>query len=84
MVALALTLPFGSLLAFGRRQRCAGFRTARMLAILVTSAGLMVGCSYSAKSSPAVPGTPVGTANVTITAVSGTITQSTVVNLTIH
>lgn len=84
MVAFALMLPFGSQVAFDRRQRFAGFRTAGMFAILVASAGLMVRCSYPAKSSPGVPGTPVGTANVTITAVSGTTTQSTIVSLTIH
>lgn len=84
MLSLALMLPLGSLLAFGRRTRFDSLRMAGMLAMLVASAGLIVGCSYSAKKTPAIPPTPSGTSTVTIMAVSGTISQSAVVNLTIH
>ena len=85
LVAFALTLPFGSLLVFARRKRFPGIHTAGVLAVLLASAGLMVGCSYTPKmSTPAVPPTPSGSSHFTIMAVSGTVSQSTMVNLTIH
>jgi uncharacterized protein (TIGR03118 family) len=79
-IVCALLLPFGSVLAFGRRRRFAGFRLLGVVAVLFAAAGLIVGCS----SSPTIPATPAGTSNVTISAVSGSVTQSTVVGLTVH
>jgi hypothetical protein len=51
-----------------------------MVGVLFAAAGLIVGCS----SSPTIPATPAGTSNVTISAVSGSVSQSTVVGLTVH
>ena len=46
--------------------------------ILFLSAGLVMGCGSS------TPGTPAGTSNVTITATSGSITQTSNVALTVQ
>jgi len=72
-------LPFGSLLALRRRQRFASLRILGALTVLLASAGLIAGCGSSGMAP-----TPAGTSNVTITATSGSITQSTVVALTVQ
>jgi len=88
-IVFALLLPFGSLLALRRRftglrtGRRVGLRTGlRMLgvfAVLVASAGLLAGCGSSG-----TPATPAGTTNVTVTATSGSVMQTTVVALTVQ
>jgi uncharacterized protein (TIGR03118 family) len=76
----ALMLPFGSLLALRRRRPFAGLRVLGVLVILAASASLIAGCG----SSGGAPATPAGTSNVTITATSGNIVQSTLVALTVQ
>ena len=84
-ITVALFLPFGALLLFPRRQSLNRQRSIRLLGlfgVLILSAGFISGCSSS--SAVFVPSTPAGTSTVTIKATSGTITQSTVVNLTVQ
>jgi hypothetical protein len=71
-------LPFVSLLAVSRRRRFASLRLLEAVTLLVISAGLVVGCGSS------TPGTPPGTSNVTITATSGSIMQTSTVALTVQ
>jgi uncharacterized protein (TIGR03118 family) len=79
-VVSAVLLPFGSLFTLGRRRRfAAGLRMLGVVAILFASAGLVVGCGSSG-----TPATPAGTSNVTITATSGSITQATMVAMTVQ
>ena len=79
-VAFAMLLPFGSLLALRRWKKFAGLRLLGLLTVLLGSAGLIAGCG----SSGGMSATPAGTSNVTITATSGSITQSTIVALTVQ
>jgi uncharacterized protein (TIGR03118 family) len=83
-ITTALLLPFGAAFVFSRRRSTHQQRSIRLFAlfgVLIISAGFIAGCS---SSSNAVPGTPTGTSAVTIKATSGTITQTTVVNLTVQ
>jgi uncharacterized protein (TIGR03118 family) len=77
-VSLALLLPFGSLLALRRSRRVANLRILGVFAVLLASAALVVGCGGSS-----TPATPVGTSNVTVTATSGSVAQTTVVAVTV-
>ena len=79
-ITAALLLPFAAILTFSRRRQL-NIRLFALFAVLVLSAGLIAGCS---NTSNAVPFTPTGSTAVTIKATSGTITQSTVVNLTVQ
>jgi len=81
-IASALMLPFGSLLALLRRRRFNSLRILGVLAVLVAFSGLIVGCSSSASmaGTAAAP----ATSNVTITATSGSITQTAVVAVTVQ
>lgn len=79
VVASAMMLPFGSLLAFRRRRQFASLRILGVVVILFASAGLMAGCG----SSPGTPATPAGTTNVTVTATLANVTQSTVIAVTV-
>jgi uncharacterized protein (TIGR03118 family) len=84
-ITAALLLPFGAILAFSRRRSPNQHRSLRLLGllgILLVSAGFIAGCSSS--SNVFVPSTPAGTSPVTVKATSGSITQSTVVNLTVQ
>ena len=87
-IVAALLIPFGALLT-GRRRRQFAMLSAELfarqrvfgvIAALVVSMGVMVGCS----SAPATITTPAGISNVTITAASGSIMQTTVVALTVQ
>ena len=80
-IVSAMLLPFGGLLALRRRRDLAGLRILGVLTILFASASLIAGCSYSPSGTP---GTPAGTTNVTITATSGSVMQSTVVAVTVQ
>jgi uncharacterized protein (TIGR03118 family) len=83
-ITAALLLPFGAIIAFARRGSSNQQRSVRLLAlfgVLIVSAGFIAGCS---SSSNAVPSTPTGSSQVTVKATSGTITQSTIVNLTVQ
>jgi len=77
-LAYALMLPFGSLLAFGRRRRLASMRLLGAVTLAFISAGLIAGCGSSMSSTPA------GTTNVTIMATSGSIAQTSTVALTVQ
>jgi hypothetical protein len=77
-IAFALLLPFGSVLAW-RRRPFGSLRMMCIIAILMASGGLIAGCGSSG-----VMGTPTGTTNVTINATSGSITQSTIVAMTVQ
>jgi uncharacterized protein (TIGR03118 family) len=84
-IAAALFLPFSAMLFFPRRRspnQQLSIRLFGLLGILVISAGFIAGCSST--SDVFVPSTPTGTSQVTIKATSGSITQSTVVNLTVQ
>jgi uncharacterized protein (TIGR03118 family) len=84
-ITVALFLPFDALLLFPRRRSHSQQRSLRLLGLFgafILSAGFIAGCSSS--SDVFVPSTPAGTSAVTIKATSGTITQSTVVNLTVQ
>ncbi|MCU1252425.1 MAG: hypothetical protein JWQ49_5454 [Edaphobacter sp.] len=84
-IAVALFLPFGALLLFPRRRSLIQQRSIRLLGlfgVLILSAGFITGCSST--SDVFVPSTPAGTSAITVKATSGTITQTTVVNLTVQ
>jgi len=79
--ALAAMLPFGALLAFGQKRRN-GLQLLGMAVILILPAAL-VGCS-SSNSMTSPRGTPVGAQMLTVTATSGSITQSTTIALKVQ
>ena len=84
-ISVAFFLPLGALLLFPRRRSLNQQRYLRLLALLgtlVLSAGFVAGCSST--SDIFVPSTPTGTSAITIKATSGSITQSTTVNLTVQ
>ena len=78
-MASILLLPFGALLAFRRRRQFASLRLLGGLVLIAASAGLFAGCGGSS-----MPATPAGTSNVTITATSGSIMQTTKVAMTVQ
>jgi uncharacterized protein (TIGR03118 family) len=83
-ITAAFVLPFGAFLVFSRRRspnRQSSLRLLVLFGILIVSAGFIAGCS---NTSNAVPSTPVGSSQVTIKATSGSVTQSTVINLTVQ
>jgi uncharacterized protein (TIGR03118 family) len=80
-ITAALLLPFGSLLAFSRRQssgKQSHIRLLGLLSLLLVSTAIVLGCGHSK------PVTPPGMSQVTITATSGSITQKTVIALTVQ
>lgn len=84
-ITVALFLPVGAFLLFPRRRSLNQQRYLRLLGLLgtlVLSAGFVAGCS--SMSDIVVPSTPTGTSAITIKATSGSITQSTTVNLTVQ
>jgi uncharacterized protein (TIGR03118 family) len=92
-VTYALLLPFASILIFRRRRTSASaanpLRLLGVLILLVASTGFLVGCLGG--NNPSVtngtlvaPGTPSGTSTVTITATSGSISQTATVALTVQ
>jgi uncharacterized protein (TIGR03118 family) len=77
-LTMALLLPFGSLLALYRRRRELNksyLRFVGLFAILLGVTGVLLSCS----SSNMTPSTPMGTSQVTVTATSGSISQSAVI-----
>ncbi len=84
-ITAALLLPFSAIVTFFRRRSTNKHYPTRFLAllgVLLISAGFIAGCSST--SDVFVPSTPAGTSQITIKATSGSITQSTVVNLTVQ
>jgi uncharacterized protein (TIGR03118 family) len=99
-IALAVLMPFGSILVFSRRRTTGKGNPLQLLslfALLLVSTGLVVGCSSSMNptaspvasapttpTTPTTPGTPAGVQMVTITATSGNLTQNTTIALTVQ
>jgi hypothetical protein len=97
-IAAAFLLPFGSLLVFSRKRTTgsrAPLQLLGLLMLLLATSGLAIGCSSSAMpatsgtaaptpTAPATPGTPSGVQQVTITATSGSTTQTTTIALTVQ
>jgi uncharacterized protein (TIGR03118 family) len=84
-ITVALFLPFAALLLFPGRRSLSRQRSLRLLGLFgafILSAGFLTGCS--SYSNVFVPSTPAGTTQVTIKATSGSITQTTVINLTVQ
>lgn len=84
-ITAALLLPFGTILALFRRHSSTyrpSLRLFGLLGALFVAAAFIQGCSSSSDVIP--PSTPPGTTAITIKATSGSITQSTVVNLTVQ
>jgi apolipoprotein N-acyltransferase len=79
VIVPAMLLPFGSLLALRRRRKFASLRILGMFIVLLAFVGLVEGCGATGMAA-----TPTGTSNVTITATSGSITQTTSVALTVQ
>jgi uncharacterized protein (TIGR03118 family) len=75
MAALLLT----ATMITTRRRRW--LRWASALGVLLLTIGLVSGCSYG---SAGTPSTPEGTSNVTVTATSGSVTQTSVIALTVN
>ena len=82
-IAAATAMPLAAFLLFGavRRRRFLAMLPIVVLG-LVVAAGV-AGCSSKGGGSTAVP-TPTGTSQVTVTATSGTISQTTVISLTVQ
>jgi hypothetical protein len=99
-IAVAVLFPFGSILAFSRKRAGYGkLRILGVFVLFLTTAGLVVGCSSSNSPSstststpapttppptPPATATPTGSQQVTIKAVSGGITQTASINLTVQ
>jgi uncharacterized protein (TIGR03118 family) len=83
-ITLALLIPFGSLAFFRRRptRNSGPLQLFLLLVIALAPIALIAGCSSS--SGTLAPSTPVGTTQVTVTATAGTVTQSTVIALTVQ
>ncbi len=81
----ALLLPFGAFFTLRRRYAPAGAQAIKrftVFGLLFTILSFMGGCSST--SAVFVPFTPTGTTPLTITATSGSIMQSTTINLTVQ
>lgn len=86
-IAVAALLPFGSILAFAWRRAGKGrLQILGVLILFLTTSGLVVGCSSNSHSSPTSTSTPTptGMQQVMITAMSGSITQTATINLTVQ
>jgi uncharacterized protein (TIGR03118 family) len=84
-ITVAFLLPFGAFFLFPRRRSPGQQRSLRLLGLFgafILSVGFIAGCSST--SDVFVPTTPAGMFPVTIKATSGTLTQSTIVNLTVQ
>ncbi len=83
-ITAALLLPFGAF--FTRRRRYGPVREAiklfALFGIILTTLSFIAGCSST--SDVFVPFTPTGAAQITINATSGSITQSSIVTLTVQ
>jgi len=80
-VATALLLPFAAILVFYRRRSTAlsGMLSLFVLCgITLAAAGAMMGCGNSK------PTTPAGTSQVTVTATSGSVSQTVMIALTVQ
>ena len=82
-LAMVLLLPFGSFLALSGRRRKSYLRFLGFSVILLGFTGLLVSCSAGTMV-PFIPSTPTGASQVTITATSGSITQTAVIGLTVQ
>ncbi|WP_433973452.1 TIGR03118 family protein [Tunturiibacter lichenicola] len=99
-ITVAFLMPFGSILVFSRKRATGKGNPLQLLglvALLLVSTGMVIGCSSSMNpaaspvasapttpTTPTTPGTPAGVQMVTITATSGSITQNTIIALTVQ
>jgi uncharacterized protein (TIGR03118 family) len=74
----ALLLLTGTMMTTRRRR---WLRWTSALGVLLLTIGLVSGCSYG---SAGTPSTPEGTSNVTVTATSGSVTQTSVIAMTVN
>lgn len=74
----ALLLLTGTMMTTRRRR---WLRWASALGVLLLTIGLVSGCSYG---SAGTPSTPEGTSNVTVTATSGSVTQTSMIAMTVN
>jgi uncharacterized protein (TIGR03118 family) len=84
-ITVALLLPFGAFFTLRRRYAPAGAQAIKrftLFGLLLTTLSFIAGCSST--SDVFVPGTPTGTKPLSITAASGSIMQSTTINLTVQ
>jgi uncharacterized protein (TIGR03118 family) len=84
-ITATLLLPFGAFFTLRRRYAPAGAQAIKrftLFGLLLTTFSFIAGCSST--SDVFVPFTPAGSTPLTITATSGSIMQSTTVNLTVH
>jgi uncharacterized protein (TIGR03118 family) len=81
-IAAAMLFPFASFFAFRRRKPATrrAFQLLSLLLLFAATNGLLLGCSSSMPVTP----TPAGTSNVTMTATSGSVTQSITIALTVQ
>jgi uncharacterized protein (TIGR03118 family) len=79
-IALALLFPLGGVLAL-RRKRLGAWRPMLVAVVALLSVGAVIGCGNS--YTPNTP-TPAGSSQVTITATSGSITQTTTLSLVVQ
>ena len=86
-IATALLLPFASALVFYRRRSTAlrGLLGLLVLCgITLAAAGAMMGCRGMAPMSTPTLTTPAGTSQVTVTAASGSVSQTATISLTVQ
>ena len=84
-ITTALLLPFGAFFTLRRRYAPAGRQAIKLFALfgfILATLSFIAGCSST--SDVFVPSTPTGAAQITINATSGSITQSTIVTLTVQ
>jgi hypothetical protein len=79
-ILFALLIPFGGMLAM-RRRPTSPVNLMLLTVLAVASLGALAGCG---SDKPVSPVTPPGTSQVTVTATSGSTTQTTTVSLVVH
>jgi uncharacterized protein (TIGR03118 family) len=79
-ILFALLIPFGGMLAM-RRRPTSPMRVMLLTVLALGSLGALAGCG---SDKPVSPVTPPGTSQVSVTATSGSTTQTTTVSLVVH
>ena len=86
-ITSALLLPFASILVFRRRRSSSSTNFLRLLGLVVffaASTGFLTGCLNNPPPQTATLGTPAGTSTVTITATSGSVSQTATLALSVQ
>lgn len=83
-IAMAAVMPFAGFFLFGaaRRRRWPALVPMLLLGLAVTAG--VAGCGGGSKTSLGTLPTPTGTSQVTVTAISGAVSQSTSISLTVQ